>query len=95
MVNQADEFKELREAIKNSYKHHFLEAYRLAGGNLSKLAIGLGLSRGTVNKFVQENFGKDYRRKLLYEVNRPNSKYNPFEEAKNLVTQSCKANGVF
>lgn len=64
-MTTVEEFKELKSAIEATYKEHFIEGYKLAGGNVSKLALGLGLSRTTVHRYLKNNFSEDYRRKLI------------------------------
>lgn len=59
------EWVSLRQQVEDDYKNLVIKGYKMAGGNVSHLALGLGLSRGTMTKFLQKNFGTNYKRVLL------------------------------
>ncbi len=65
---EALEMREIYNTMQDTYAKLFIAAYLAVDGNMSKIAIGLHLSRGTVHKYVKKTYGANYRKKILASV---------------------------
>ncbi len=61
-------YKDLQQKLEDAKKDVLREALLRSSLNVSKAAIGLSISRGTVNKYVRDFWGKNYRQVLLTEA---------------------------
>lgn len=58
-------YKDLKQKLEDTQKAVLKEALFRSNLNVSRASIGLGVSRGTVTKYIQQFWGKDYKAVLL------------------------------
>jgi transcriptional regulator of acetoin/glycerol metabolism len=59
------EFDRLR-ADRDQYNRRILyRGYKIADGNISLMATGLGMSRNSVYKYLKALFGEDYKKVIM------------------------------
>lgn len=61
--------RDIKKMMDEDYARRFLEAYTTTGGNISKLALGLGYSRNYIYSYLRITYGDSFKVDIMKGVN--------------------------